>query len=162
MTNATSASDYSNTYTQFHLQFIFAPKYRLALIDRKWAEELHRYITALVQERSHKMLCINSEPDHIHFFIGYRPSESIPDLMERVKSNASRWINDRAKTAVLFAWQRGYGGFSYRKSDVPQIIHYILHQQEHHRKVTFLEEYEAMLEEFGVDYNPLYLFKAPR
>ena len=83
-----------NTYTQIHIQFVFAVKYRAALIDGEWKERLHQYITGIFQQQKHKMLQINTMPDHIHIFIGMRPHQSISTLMQIVKSESTKWIND--------------------------------------------------------------------
>ncbi len=76
----------ANTFTQIHLQLVFAVKYRQALIQKSWHERLHTYITGIVQNHGHKMLQINSRPDHIHILIGYRPSHPLPKLVEEIKT----------------------------------------------------------------------------
>jgi putative transposase len=149
----------ANTYTQIHIQCVAAVKYRLALIDEKWKERLHQYITAIVQERDHKMISINSMPDHLHFFFGMRPDQSISDLMRIVKGESSEWLNQKRFTRSTFRWQEGYGAFSYTKSDIPMVARYIENQEEHHRKKSFLEEYEELLKEFEIDFDPRYVFK---
>ena len=98
-------------------------------------------------------------PDHLHLFIGFRPSQSLSDLMRIVKSDSSEWINNEAFNANLFRWQEGYGAFSYSRSHVQAVINYILNQEEHHRKKTFLEEYQKILEQFEVEYDDRYVFK---
>jgi putative transposase len=149
----------ANTYTQIHIQCVAAVKYRLALIDEKWKERLHQYITAIVQERDHKMISINSMPDHLHFLFGMRPDQSISDLMRIVKGESSEWLNQKRFTRSIFRWQEGYGAFSYTKSDIPLVARYIENQEEHHRKKSFLEEYEELLKEFEIDFDPRYVFK---
>jgi REP element-mobilizing transposase RayT len=114
-----------NTYTQLHIQFIFAVKYRAALIKNEWKDRLQQYITGIFQNHDHKMLQINNMPDHIHIFIGMRPTQSISNLMQIVKSESTKWINDNNLTSKKFAWQEGYGAFSYSKSHVPNVIKYI-------------------------------------
>jgi REP element-mobilizing transposase RayT len=136
-----------------------AVKYRIALIDEKWKERLHQYITAIVQERDHKMIAINSMPDHLHFFFGMRPDQSVSDLMRLVKGESSEWLNENKISRKKFRWQEGYGAFSYKKSDIPVVARYIQNQEEHHRKKTFLEEYFELLKEFEIDYDPRYVFK---
>lgn len=151
----------ANTYTQIHIQCVFAPKFRKALILPDWNQRLHKYITGIVQNHGHKMLSINSMPDHLHMFFGFRPNQSLSDLMRMVKGDSSEWINDQKLTPSLFRWQEGFGGFSYRKSDVPTICEYIQNQQIHHKKILFLDEYRALLKEFEVDYDEQYIFKPP-
>ena len=107
----------ANSYTQIHIQFVFAVKYRAALIDNEWKERLHQYMTGIFQENKHKMLQINSMPDHIHIFIGMRPHESISSLIQNVKTESSKWIKAQNLCSHPFAWQEGYGAFSYQKQD---------------------------------------------
>jgi putative transposase len=151
----------ANTYTQIHIQSVFAPKFREALILPSWKESLHKYITGIIQNHGHKVLAINSMPDHMHIFFGMRPDESLSELMQIVKKDSSKWINNNGLCHHKFQWQEGFGGFSYSKSDVMNVINYILRQEEHHRKRTFLEEYRKFLELFEIDFNEAYIFKAP-
>ncbi len=84
----------ANTYTQLHIQFVFAVKYRVALILKEWKDELHKYITGIFQQNDHKMLQINSMPDYIHIFTGMRPTQSISALMQNIKTESSKWIKE--------------------------------------------------------------------
>jgi REP element-mobilizing transposase RayT len=70
-----------NTYTQLHIQFVFAVKYREGVIQASWKDELYKYITGIVQQNKHKLISINGMSDHIHKLIGMRPHQSISDLM---------------------------------------------------------------------------------
>ncbi|HYK55537.1 MAG TPA: IS200/IS605 family transposase [Flavisolibacter sp.] len=74
----------ANSYTQLHIQFVWAVKYRAALIQNEWKERLHQYITGIFQANNHKMLQVNSMPDHIHIFIGMRPHQSISSLIQNL------------------------------------------------------------------------------
>lgn len=151
----------ANTYTQIHLQCVFCPKYRMALISKDWSERLHQYITGIVQNRGHKLLAINTMPDHLHMLFGFRTTESIADLMQAVKKDSSDWINQQKFTARVFHWQDGYGAFSYEKKRVPGLINYILNQEEHHKKISRREEYIELLKEFEVEFDERYIFKDP-
>lgn len=151
----------ANTYTQIHIQFVFAVKYRRALIDSQWKERLHRYITGIFQRNNHKMLQINSMPDHIHIFIGMRPDQSVSSLIQQVKSESSKWVNENKFSSDRFSWQEGYGAFSYAKSQVPDVIRYIQNQEAHHKKEVFLDEYRKYLEAFEIDWDERYIFKDP-
>jgi putative transposase len=151
----------ANSYTQLHIQFVWAVKYRAALIQNDWKERLHQYITGIFQANNHKMLQINSMPDHIHIFIGMRPHQSISSLIQNVKTESSKWIKEQQFCYSPFAWQEGYAAFSYSKSHVPDVIRYIQNQETHHKKETFLEEYKRLLKAFEVDYNEQYIFREP-
>src|ERR1700742_2701287 len=111
----------ANTYTQIHIQCVMAVKYRQALIESFWKDELQKYITGIVQNHGHRMLAINNMPDHLHMFFGFRPTQSLSDLMQVVKGESSEWINKRNFTPAKFRWQEGYGAFSYSRSHVPRV-----------------------------------------
>ena len=151
----------ANTYTQIHIHCVFAPKFRQALIEPTWKNRLHQYIAGIVQNHHHKMLCINSMPDHLNMFFGMRPDQSLSELMRIVKGESSEWINKEKLTTSIFRWQEGYGAFSYPKSQITAVCNYIEEQEEHHKKKTFLEEYKEIHEKFEVDYNEQYIFKLP-
>jgi putative transposase len=151
----------SNTYTQIHIQCVFAVKYRHAMIVPDWKERLHQYITGIVQNHGHKMIAINTMPDHLHMFFGMRPNQSLSDLMKIVKGDSSEWINNKRFTKKTFRWQEGYGGFSYEKNKIGVVAAYIENQELHHTKKTFLVEYREYLDHFGIEYDEQYLFKEP-
>jgi Transposase and inactivated derivatives len=148
-----------NTYTQIHLQLIFAVKNRISLIQDVWKKRLNQYITGIVQNHQHKVIAINGMPDHLHLVIGMRPTQSIADLLLEIKRDSSKWINKNELVRGKFEWQDGYGAFSYAKSSLPFLIDYVKNQEIHHRKKSFLAEYTELLQEFEVEYNERYLFQ---
>ena len=105
------------------------------------------------------MLQINSMPDHIHIFIGMRPHQSISSLIQNVKTESSKWIKAEGFCQKAFAWQEGYGAFSYAKSQVADVVRYIQNQEVHHQKETFLDEYRKFLRAFEIDWDEQYIFK---
>jgi putative transposase len=149
----------ANTYTQIHIQFVFAVKNRKAVIDSAWEDELYKYITGIFKNYDHKMLAINGMPDHIHIFGGIRPKQSLSNLMQEVKQSSSKWINDNKLTLSKFEWQGGFAAFSYSISDISNVINYIERQKEHHKKHSFNEEYKELLDLFEEDYRDIYIFK---
>jgi putative transposase len=149
----------ANTYTQIHIQCVIAVKYRHAIIQPSWKERLQQYMTGIVQNNGHKMIAINSMPDHLHFFFGFRPNQSLSDLMRIVKSDSSEWINNEKLNSSTFRWQEGYGAFSYSRSQIKVVSEYIANQEEHHRKKSFLEEYKQFLKQFEVEHDERYIFK---
>ena len=151
----------ANTYTQIHLQLVFAVKYRAALIQKSWKDELYKYITGIVQGNDHKLLGINGIEDHIHIMIGFRTHQSLAKLLQDIKSNSSKWINERNFTRSQFNWQDGYGAFSYSRSHLKNVLTYIENQEEHHKKIKFIPEYKSLLKKFEVEYDERYIFKEP-
>jgi putative transposase len=150
-----------NTYTQIHIQAVFAVKFRIALLGDNWREEFHRYVTGIVKNQGHKMLSINSVDDHVHVFFGMRPVQSLSDLMKDIKGDSSEWINARRFTRARFEWQQGYGAFSYCRDEVSKVASYIENQQQHHQKEKFLDEYRRMLRSFDIDFDERYIFTEP-
>jgi REP element-mobilizing transposase RayT len=151
-------SESNATYTQIHIQLIFAVKFRDALIQTNWKEELYKYVTGIIQNNNHKLICINGMPDHIHILIGLRPNQSISSLVNEIKSNSSKFINEKRFLPFRFEWQKGYGAFSYGKSQLSDVINYINNQEKHHHKKSFREEYLEFLNKFEVNYNEDYVF----
>jgi putative transposase len=149
----------ANTYTQIHIQAVFAVQNRDCIIQNAWKGELYKYITGIVQNHKHKLLAINGMADHVHILIGFRPTQSLSDLMQDIKGSSSKWINEKGFVKGRFSWQEGYGAFSYSKSDLPMVIRYIENQEEHHGKRTFMEEYKELLNEFKIEYDERFLFK---
>ena len=149
----------ANTYSQIHIQTVFTVQDRDSIIRHNWKDELYKYITGIVQNNRHKLLAINGMSDHIHLLFGFRPTQSLSDLMQDIKGSSSKWINEKRFLRTKFSWQEGYGAFSYSKADLPNIIHYINRQQEHHTKRTFLEEYLSLLKEFDIEYDDRFVFK---
>ena len=149
----------ANTYHQIYIQTVFAVKYRNAIIDNAWKQELFGVIGNLINETDCKTLIVNGVHDHVHCFIGLKPSISVSDLMKTVKSKSSKWVNDHHKTKTHFVWQEGYGAFSYGRSQIDDVYQYILTQEEHHKKQTFREEYLNFLNKFEVPYEERYIFE---
>lgn len=149
----------ANTYSQIYVQIVFAVKGRENLISKNNREELHKYITGIVQKREQKMLSVFSMPDHTHLLIGLKPSIAISDLVRDIKSGSSNFINEKKWIKGKFNWQEGFGAFSYSRSQIDDVIKYILNQEEHHKKKTFREEYLDFLAKFEIEYNNKYLFE---
>jgi putative transposase len=106
-------------------------------------------------------MIVNSVADHVHMLIGYRPHQSLSDLMQDIKGSSSKWINTKGFSKSKFAWQEGYGAFSYSHSHIENVVNYIKDQENHHKKITFMDEYRSFLKAFDVEYDEKYLLKEP-
>ena len=149
----------ANTYSQIYIHVVFAVEGRQSLIGPEHNDELQKYITGIVTAQKHKLIAINNMPDHVHLLVGLRPDEALSDLVRDVKANSSRFINDRRWVKGRFSWQEGFGAFSYSRSQISRVSGYIQNQQKHHVRKSFQEEYIALLEKFGVRYDPRYTFR---
>jgi REP element-mobilizing transposase RayT len=149
----------SNTYTQLYVQFVFAVKGRHNFIKESFRDELEKVMCGIIKNHNCKVYAIYCNPDHTHIFVSIDPSVSHSKLMEQVKSGSSNWLNEKKYLPGKFAWQKGFGAFSYSKSQVDIVVKYILNQPEHHKKQTFREEYLLLLEKFEIEFDTKYLFE---
>lgn len=148
-----------STFSQIYIQIVFAVHGRNSIIKVEWEEELYKYITGIVQNKGQKMLAINGSFDHIHLFIGMKPSCRLSDLVREVKKSSNVFINEKRFSRYKFEWQEGYGSFSYSHSAIGNVVKYIMNQKAHHKKRTFKEEYIDLLKKFEIDYKEEYLFE---
>jgi REP element-mobilizing transposase RayT len=149
----------ANTYHQIYLQFVFAVKYRNAVISKKWNHTLFGVIGNLINEANCKTIIVNGVEDHVHCFVGLKPVIAVSELMKTVKAKSSKYINDNRLTSERFEWQEGYGVFSYSQSQVDKVYNYIQNQEAHHKKQTFHDAYIAFLKKFKIEYDEQYIFK---
>jgi len=148
----------SSTFSQIYIQIVFAVKGRQSLIHSSWEEELYKYITGIISNKGQKLLAINGVSNHIHIFIGMKPSCRLSDLVREIKKSSNSFIKEKGFTRYKFEWQEGYGAFSYSHSSIDNVIKYINNQKEHHRKRTFKEEYLHFLKKFDIKFKDEYLF----
>ena len=149
----------ANTYTQIYIPVVFAVEGRQNLSAPEHNDELQKYITGIITAQKHKLIVINNMPDHLHMLIGLRPDAALSDLVRDVKAGSSKFINEKHWVRGRFSWQEGFGAFSYARSQLDTVIHYIQNQHNHHAKQSFRDEYMELLEKFGVDYDRKYIFK---
>lgn len=149
----------AGTFSQIYIQVVFAVKGRECVIHTSWEEELYKYISGIVRNKGQKMLAINGMPDHLHFIIGMKPSCCLSDLVREIKKSSNDFINEKKFSKYKFSWQEGYGAFSYSHSALDNVIQYVNNQKEHHRKISFKEEYKEFLEKFEVEFREKYLFE---
>lgn len=133
--------EYRNLYTHF----IFTTLHRLPLINEKYRVRIEKYITGIVNNNDSKLYAIYANPEHVHFLSSRSPKLSENDLASIVADSSEKFINQNKLSIGKFAWQETASAFSVSKGDVDKVCKYILNQSEHHRKVSFTEEYESFL-----------------
>jgi putative transposase len=149
----------ANTYTQIYLHIVFSVKGRQNLIQKKWKEELYKYICGIVNGKEQKVYAIGGVADHIHILVSIKPNIVISDLVRDIKANSSKWINEKRYVIGKFQWQEGFGAFSSAQSQLDVIITYINNQEKHHQNKTFKDEYLELLQKFNIEYDEKYLFE---
>jgi REP element-mobilizing transposase RayT len=149
----------ANTFSQIYIQTVFAVSGRLSLITPDFKEELHKYITGIVTKQEQKLIRINGMPDHLHILIGLKPAMALANLVRDIKSDSSEWVNRKKLARGKFAWQEGYGAFSYGHSQLDTIVRYIMNQEKHHRRRSFRDEYLTLLRKFEIEFKEEYVFE---
>ena len=146
------------TYTQLHIQLVFAVKFRRALLTKEIRADVFKYMGGILNEMNHKPLIINGTSNHVHVLLGLNPSKSISETVMYLKKGSSLYINQEKLCRSKFNWQEGYGAFAYSKSQVERVHRYIENQENHHREKTFRDEYLNYLKNLEIDYSEKYQF----
>jgi REP element-mobilizing transposase RayT len=146
------------TYTNLLYHIVFSTKQRQRLITNDFKEELYRYIGGIIRAEGGIQLEIGGTDDHVHILAKLKPAESVSQMLNRIKGNSSKWINENEKSSVRFAWQEGFAAFTVSESQVEPVRQYIRNQEQHHRRLTFQDELLAFLQRHGVEFDPRYLW----
>jgi REP element-mobilizing transposase RayT len=136
--------EYNNLYTHF----IFTTFKRQRLIPEKTRERIEKYITGIVNNTSSKLYAIYANPEHMHFLVSKTPNISEEKLARIVAESSEKFINEQKLSRGYFSWQNSASAFSISKSKVDKVCKYILNQPEHHKNVTFAEEYEKFIKHY--------------
>ena len=148
----------SHTYTNILIHALFSTKDRQPSLSPEIRDETFRYLGGTINALGGQSLLVNGPRDHVHMLFVQPRTLSVADVMEKVKANSSGWVKDRWGDRRHFGWQAGYAAFSVSMSQVGQVKRYIRNQEEHHRKISFIEEVVAFLDKHGVPYDPRYVF----
>jgi putative transposase len=149
----------ANTYSQVNIHCVFAVKGRKNFLLPEFRYDLFKYMAGILKNDKTYPLAVNGWTDHVHVLFELPMTISISDQMQRLKTASSKWVNENKLLPHRFAWQEGYGAFSCSKMDRHRVIEYIIHQEEHHGKRSFKEEYEETLQHHEVIYDPKYVFE---
>lgn len=149
----------AGTYSQIYIQIVFAVQGRQNLLAKEWRQEIFKYMAGIIKNKGQKPIIVNGMDDHVHVFVGLKPVLALSDLVRDIKNNSTNFINDNNWIKGKFNWQEGYGAFSYSHSQVENVYHYILNQEQHHSKQTFQEEYMDFLKKFEIEHDVKYLLE---
>lgn len=146
-----------STHLSLHYHLIFSTQSRLPFIERDWRHRLHAFLGGEVRQIGGVAEGVGGTSDHVHLLIGLRATHRLCEVLENIKSGSSRWVHKELGVRP-FAWQEGYGAFTVSGSQIAVVKKYIENQEEHHRKQTFQQEYQAFLEKSGVAFDKRYLW----
>ena len=147
----------ANTYTALHYHIVFSTKNREQWLPPDIGTRLHEYLGGIIRGLSGHPHAVGGVADHVHVLAGLEATHCLADVMRELKSESSRWLHKEMKLAG-FAWQEGYGAFTFGAPDLEKVRAYVLNQPEHHRKKTFQEEYVKLLKRGLVEYKDKYLW----
>lgn len=141
-----------------YIHIIFSTKYREELIHPPAEEELYAYLGGECKRLDCQPIRIGGYTDHVHVLCKLSQKIALMKLVEQIKSHSSKWMKTKGDDLINFYWQDGYGAFSVNPSEVEKVITYIENQKEHHSKITFQNEYRAILKRYQIEYDERYVW----
>ncbi len=149
----------AHTFSNLLTHVIFSTKDRVPCVKDDLKPNLLAYIGGIVREIKGKVYSVDGTSDHVHMLVSLPPSLALSDAVRTIKTNSSGWVHGLGSDYRAFGWQIGYGAFSVSKSNASAVIRYIQTQEEHHRKISFQEEFVAFLRKHGIEYDVRYIWE---
>jgi REP element-mobilizing transposase RayT len=147
------------SHAQIYLHLVFSTKDRRRFLhDPALRDELQRYLGGTCNNLDCPVLCVGSVGDHVHIACRFGRTISVADLVRELKRESSKWLKTKDPDLAEFHWQNGYGAFSVSPSHVDPLRHYIATQEEHHRVLTFRDEYRGLLRKYGIEWDERYVW----
>ena len=147
----------SDSYTNLLYHIVFSTKDRRPLITPDYEVRLYDYLGGTIRKLGGISLELNGTEDHVHLLAKLRPDCALSEVLRDLKANATGWMHDVFPSLRNFSWQRGYGAFTVSQSNVEAVRQYIARQKEHHRKISFRDEFIQFLQENGIEYNERFI-----
>jgi putative transposase len=149
----------ANAFTQLYVHYVFATRERCPLLKNQYQKQIFAYLVGKAKEHECFVKAIGGTDDHIHLLVTLDAKISISEFAKVLKGSSSHYINDMKISPKHFEWQVGYGAFSVSQSSVAKVVNYIRNQVEHHHKVSFQDEFIALLQKYQVKYEQKYVFE---
>jgi REP-associated tyrosine transposase len=146
------------TFTRLHYHLVFSTKHRAPVITPDIRPRLWEYLGGTVRGLKGIPIQVGGTDDHVHLLVTLRQEPALADVVRELKAASSRWLHDTFPAARGFSWQAGYGAFTVSHSAVESVSAYILNQAEHHKEMTFQDEFRAMLARHGIEFDEKYLW----
>ena len=148
----------AHTFSNLLVHVIFSTKDRIASIRPEWRLDLHAYLGGIIRQLGGRALAINGTADHVHLLLSMPAALSVAEAVRVIKANSSRWVNREHAVKRTFAWQTGYAAYSVSHSNAALVVRYIRKQEDHHRRVSFQEEYLEFLKKNGIEYDARFVW----
>ena len=147
-----------HTYTNLNVHLVFSTKNREPLIKPEVRPDLYSYMGGIIRNHSGVPIQINGMSDHVHVLTKLHPDTAVSTILRELKANASGWMHKLFPDIADFAWQKGYGAFSVSASQIDTVRDYIVHQESHHEKRSFRDEFIVLLRKNGIEFDERYLW----
>jgi REP element-mobilizing transposase RayT len=148
----------SQSLSKIYVHVVFHTKYNKPFILPTIEKELYAYIAGIIKSTGSQLIKINGTQDHVHILVVMSKNIALSKFLEEIKRNSSRWIKTKGQEFSDFVWQGGYAAFSVSPTNINVVVQYIENQKDHHKKVSFKEEYVELLKLHGIEYNEDYLW----
>lgn len=140
------------------VHLVFSTRFREPFIKPEVESNLHAYLAGVFRDCKCPSLIIGGMPDHLHALFSLHRTWAISDLVEEVKKSSSKWVKTQGKEYQGFQWQGGYGAFSVSQSAARDVKEYIANQKHHHKKVSFQDEFRALLKKYEIEFDERYVW----
>ena len=140
------------------IHVIFSTKDRKPLLDKETRERLYPYMAQLIRDKGSECYRIGGIEDHVHIALRLSKTLSLSKMISEAKTGSSKWLKGLSPHLAEFTWQEGYGAFSVSPQNLDSLLGYIDKQEEHHKEVTFKEEFRKFLTQYDVDYDETYVW----
>jgi putative transposase len=147
------------SYTHLLYHLVFSTKDRHPAIATAWETRLHEFMGGIIKDMKGKPVCINGMPDHVHILCYLHQSRSISEAVKNLKARSSRWLNEENVSNTHFNWQTKYGAFTVSKSQIEDTAQYVENQKEHHKTITFKEEFLNLLKKHEMSYDERFIWE---
>jgi len=148
----------AQTLVSLLTHIVFSTKHREDLITPTVEPHLYAYLGGITKDYGTQLLAAGGTANHVHLLVSQSKTMALSDLLEEIKKSSSKWIKTQGAEFARFHWQDGYGALSIGASQSPAVRAYLARQKQHHRKISFQEEFVALLEKYGIEYDERYLW----
>jgi len=148
----------SQSLSKIYVHLIFSTKGREPFLPAAVRPRVHAYLATVLKNFDSSAVKIGGTSDHVHILFRLSRNRSLAETVDEIKTSSSKWIKTLGRPLTTFHWQNGYGAFSVDPSEVEEVARYVSRQEEHHRMVTFQEEYRNFLERYGVEFDEKYVW----